>query len=128
MGASAHAIQLMWDYYDTIMYQIDNLVGIGLDTDNKKDYRHMRKMQRWASQIMMANNRGGEKCDGIPDTDDDEHVYDESDACKLNSQIISSLRSFKRQYACEKVRRRGYKLKQDFDLRKSCKKPKKFFG
>ena len=95
--------------------------------DDKKDARHIEKVQKWAGRVVDANDRDGEKCDVAVDEADDLTVFDGSDGCKLNSQIMSALRSFARKYACNgrgdvarQIARRSRTLEENFERRKFC--------
>ena len=95
--------------------------------DNKKDARHIEKVQKWAARVVEANDRDGEKCDDAVDEGDDLTVFDGTDGCKLNSQIMSALRSFARKYACNgrgdvarQIARRSRTLEENFERRKFC--------
>jgi len=112
---------------EKIMGHLDRLAEMSLDLDNKKDARHVAKIQKWAEQVIDANDRDGEKCDETVDDADDMMVFDGEDGCNLNSQIFSALRSFSRTYGCNgrgnlprQVTRRSKKLEENFERRKSC--------
>ena len=100
---------------------------MALDLDNKKDARHVAKIKKWLAKVVEKNDRGGEKCSASIDAGDDLTVFDANDSCKLNSQIISALRSFAREYACagrrnvpRQIVRRSRNLQQNFERRKAC--------
>merc|ERR1712037_26630 len=112
---------------EKILGHLDRLVEMSLDFENKKDTRHIEKIQRWASRVVDANDRDGEKCDATVDAADDITVFDGEDPCKLNSQIMSALRSFARKFACNgrgnvprQIRRRSRRLEENFVRRKFC--------
>ena len=100
---------------------------MSLDMNDKKDARHVEKVQRWVGRVVDANDRDGEKCDAALDEGDDLTVFDGADGCKLNSQIMSALRSFARKYACNgrgnvprQIARRSRTLEENFERRKFC--------
>ena len=110
-------------------YFFQRLAEMSLDSESKKDTRHVAKVQKWAGRVVDANDRDGEKCETAVDAGDDLNVFDENDACKLNSQIFSALRSFARTYACNgkgnvarQITRRSRRLEENFERRKSCEK------
>merc|ERR1712037_532804 len=104
------------------MGHLDRFAEMSLDSDSKKDARHREKVRKWAGQVIDANDRDGEKCDTTIDDADDLNVFDGADGCKLNSQIMSALRSFARKYACDgrgnvarQIARRSRTLEENFE-------------
>ena len=98
---------------------------MSLDMENPKDTRYVAKSQKWAGRVIEANDRDGAPCDDIVDSGDELNVFDKNDSCKLNSQIMSALRSFARKYACKgrgdvprQIARRSKKLQRNFHERK----------
>jgi len=111
---------------EKILGHLDRLTEMSLEMDNKKDARHVEKVHRWVARVVDANDRNGEKCDASVDAGDDLTVFDANDAFKLNSQIMSALRSFARKYACNgrgnvsrQITRRSRRLEENFVRRKS---------
>merc|ERR1712003_231335 len=110
------------------MGHLDRLVEMSLDMESKNmDALHVAKVQKWAGRVVDANGRDGEKCDATVDDADDMMVFDGEDGCKLNSQIMSALRSFARKYACNgrgnvprQITRRSRRLEENFERRKFC--------
>ncbi|CAG5104899.1 Oidioi.mRNA.OKI2018_I69.chr1.g1651.t1.cds [Oikopleura dioica] len=115
----------MQQRHDKIMGHLDRLAEMSMDMENRKDARHVAKVQKWAARVIDANDRDGAPCDEAVDAGDDLNVFDKNDPCKLNSQIMSALRSFARKYACNgrgnvprQITRRSKRLQQNFHRRK----------
>jgi len=131
--ASAQASSML-KRHEKIMGHLDRFAEKSLDSDSKKDARHFEKVRKWAGQVIYANDRDGEKCDATIDDADDLNVFDGAGGCKLNSQIMSALRSFARTFACDgrgnvprQITRRSRRLEDNFERRKFCE-PECFIG
>ncbi|CAG5109581.1 Oidioi.mRNA.OKI2018_I69.chr2.g4101.t1.cds [Oikopleura dioica] len=121
---SAYAGDMM-KRHDKILGHLNRLADQALDLTNKKDARHVAKIQKWAARVVESNDRDGAPCDDTDDDANDFFVFDKEDSCKLNSQIMSAIRSFARRFACNgrgnvprQIARRSNRLKQNFERRK----------